>query len=95
MAFYRQAKPKRKRQRKATSRQQRMTNQRGSFVVDAGAKVPRSVQDSQEEAPELWLVDDILTSGATARAAMDALNNQGITVRGVICLGRTPIGRTR
>ncbi|MGB1196901.1 MAG: ComF family protein [Synechococcus sp.] len=77
------------------NRQQRMTNQRGSFVVDAGVQVPRSVQDPQGEALELWLVDDILTSGATARAAMDALNNQGITVRGVICLGRTPLGRTR
>ena len=77
------------------NRQQRMTNQRGSFVVDPGVAISRPVLSTDERAPELWLVDDILTSGATALAAMDALNVRRMTVSGVICLGRTPLGRTR
>ena len=77
------------------NRQQRMVNQRGSFAVEPGVPVPRSVRNPEGEALELWLVDDILTSGATAQAAMDALNDQGVKVSGVICLGRTPLGRTR
>ncbi len=72
-----------------------MANQRGSFAVEPGVPVPRSVRNPEGEALELWLVDDILTSGATAQAAMDALNDQGVKVSGVICLGRTPLGRTR
>ena len=77
------------------NRQQRLTNQRGSFAVESGVPVPGAAQNASERPPELWLVDDILTSGATACAAMDALQYWGMTVSGVICLGRTPLGRTR
>lgn len=77
------------------NRQQRLTNQRGSFVVDPGVAMPRAALSSEERASDLWLVDDILTSGATTRAAMDALNVRRMAVSGVICLGRTPLGRTR
>ena len=42
---------------------------------------------------ELWLVDDILTTGATALAARNALTQAGHRVLGVICLARTPARR--
>ena len=37
----------------------------------------------------VWLVDDILTTGATALAARQALEEAGHGVAGLICLGRT------
>ena len=43
----------------------------------------------------LWLVDDILTTGSTALAARDALEEAGHRVAGLICLGRTPAGERR
>ena len=76
-------------------RPQRLTNQQGSFVVTPEALLPKAFQESGGRVPELWLVDDILTSGATTGAAMDALSERGLTIRGVICLGRTPLARTR
>jgi adenine/guanine phosphoribosyltransferase-like PRPP-binding protein len=36
------------------------------------------------------LVDDILTSGATALAAAEALQQEGWRVQGLLCLARTP-----
>ena len=77
------------------NRQQRMANQQGSFAVEPGMPVSQACPGTGERAPELWLVDDILTSGATAQAAMNTLNDCKMTVSGVICLGRTPLGRTR
>ena len=44
---------------------------------------------------EIWLVDDILTTGGTALAARQALLDAGHQVCGLICLGRTPIRRLR
>ena len=41
----------------------------------------------------LWLVDDTLTTGATALAARNALTQAGHRVHGVICLARTPARR--
>ncbi len=38
----------------------------------------------------VWIVDDILTTGATAQAAKNCLQNLGITVGGAICLAKTP-----
>ena len=43
----------------------------------------------------LWLVDDILTTGSTAWAARQALEDAGHRVDGLICLGRTPAGESR
>lgn len=59
----------------------RLHNQRGSFVVREPA--PR-------QGPPVVLIDDILTSGATAQAAAEALEDGGWSVAGVLCLARTP-----
>ena len=61
------------------SRQQRLVNLQGAFHSPASA-----------EALDLWLVDDILTTGATALAAREALTTAGHRVHGLICLARTP-----
>ena len=59
----------------------RQSNQDGSFDVQERAPT---------NAPAVVLIDDILTSGATARAAETALQEQGWTVSGLLCLARTP-----
>lgn len=43
----------------------------------------------------VWLVDDILTTGSTALAARQALEDAGHRVAGLICLGRTPAKERR
>ena len=43
----------------------------------------------------LWLVDDILTTGATACSAAHALQAAGHAVQGLLALARTPAGVTR
>ena len=48
-----------------------------------------AVHDAEPDHP-LWLVDDILTTGATAIAARDALMSAGHRVEGLLCLARTP-----
>ena len=60
-------------------RQQRLCNLSGAFRADAGGTTL-----------ELWLVDDILTTGGTALAAKQALEHAGHRVLGLVCLGRTP-----
>jgi len=60
------------------NRRQRLGNQRGSFRCPTAGRAP------------LWLVDDILTTGATALAAAEALQARGWAVQGLLCLGRTP-----
>ena len=40
---------------------------------------------------QAWLIDDIITTGATVMAAMTTLERAGITVGGAACLGRTPM----
>ncbi|MFM2080272.1 MAG: hypothetical protein RLZZ219_954 [Cyanobacteriota bacterium] len=62
------------------NRRQRLANQRGSFACGAPGRSP------------VWLVDDILTTGATAMAAAETLQAAGWKVRGLLCLGRTPLG---
>jgi len=65
-------------------RRQRLGNQQGSFCC-AAATHPAPV----------WLVDDILTTGATALAAAAVLESAGWPVQGLLCLGRTPPGGAR
>ena len=48
-----------------------------------------AVHDAETDRP-LWLIDDILTTGATAIAARDALMSAGHRVEGLLCLARTP-----
>jgi predicted amidophosphoribosyltransferase len=61
----------------------RQRNQRGAFT--APAATPRR--------PPIWLVDDILTTGATAVAAAAALQASGHAVQGLLILARTPARR--
>jgi predicted amidophosphoribosyltransferase len=65
----------------------RFANQRGSFVC---CRRPRG---SEARRRPLLLVDDILTSGATALAAAEALLQGGWRVEGLLCLARTPARR--
>jgi len=66
------------------SRRQRLVNMKAAFAVH-----PDQQALSSSETP-IWIVDDILTSGATAQEALNTLKNAGLEVRGLICLGRTP-----
>ena len=65
------------------TRYQRFRNLQGSFRAEP-AKATNSPM------PMLWMVDDILTTGATALSARDALTQAGHRVAGMICLARTP-----
>jgi predicted amidophosphoribosyltransferase len=60
------------------NRRQRLGNQGGSFHVAACGRA------------RLWLVDDILTTGATALAAAASLQARGWVVQGLLCAARTP-----
>ena len=62
-------------------RQQRLENLSGAFVCGC----PPCPSQRQS----LWLVDDILTTGATAQAAAAALVSAGWQVDGLLCLART------
>ncbi len=68
------------------NRQLRLSNQEGAFRVPPGlaASLPQLRQQP------IWLVDDILTTGATALAAATALEQAGLKVMGLLCLARTP-----
>jgi predicted amidophosphoribosyltransferase len=66
-----------------------MHNLEGAFHA---APAPQTSLQSKTKTT-VWLVDDILTTGATALAAQKALNEAGHSVRGIICLGRTPAKR--
>jgi predicted amidophosphoribosyltransferase len=67
----------------------RFANQRGSFAC---RRPPRAGEARRRP---LLLVDDILTSGATALAAAEALQQGGWRVHGLLCLARTPAQRQR
>jgi len=69
------------------NRSQRLTNLIGAFR--ARPHNPATALTS------VWLVDDILTTGATALAARQALEEAGHGVAGLICLGRTPARQRR
>ncbi len=64
----------------------RLRNQCGSFRL---APAGRAVLPRWRRQP-LWLLDDILTTGATAQAAAQALEAEGLEVAGLACLARTP-----
>lgn len=67
------------------NRCRRLSNPEGSF---------RLLQQPSGDRT-LWLVDDILTTGATALTAQKALQETGLRINGVICLARTPLQRNR
>lgn len=62
----------------------RLENQRGAFCC------LRRPQRGEARRHPVLLVDDILTSGATALSAAEALRQSGWRVHGLICLARTP-----
>jgi predicted amidophosphoribosyltransferase len=68
-------------------RAMRQENQRGAFTC---ARRPHPKEARQHP---VFLVDDILTTGATALHATKALQGGGWRVEGVICLARTPGSR--
>ena len=65
----------------------RLENQKGAFTCQ---RRPRGAEARQHP---VLLVDDILTSGATALSAAETLSQAGWRVQGVICLARTPGSR--
>jgi predicted amidophosphoribosyltransferase len=67
----------------------RFANQLGSFACE------REPRPGEARRRPLLLVDDIVTSGATALAAAEALSQKGWRVEGVLCLARTPERRRR
>ena len=64
---------------------QRHTNQNAAFSVpdNPDAAMARPIGT-------IWIVDDILTTGATAMAARAALIEARMPVAGLLCLARTP-----
>jgi predicted amidophosphoribosyltransferase len=62
-------------------RDQRLENLSGAFACGSPAR--------SSPGQGLWLVDDILTTGATAQAAAAALVSAGWQVDGLLCLART------
>ena len=69
------------------NRSMQMQNLEGAFHA-APAR-----HTSTQPKTSVWLVDDILKTGPTALAAQKALNEAEHSVRGIICLGRTPAKR--
>jgi predicted amidophosphoribosyltransferase len=65
-------------------RELRWANQAGAF------RCSPSPQQQPRHRPAVVLIDDILTTGATACAAAATLRDQGWQVAGMACLARTP-----
>ncbi len=89
------------------NRQLRERNQAGSFCLSAdGERLAPQGLRARGDLPtrgrlparawrkrQVLLVDDILTTGATAQAAAVALEQGGFQVAGLLCLARTPARR--
>jgi predicted amidophosphoribosyltransferase len=67
----------------------RLANQAGAFRGRRGPRLGEAL------GRPVLIVDDILTSGATGCSAATALETLGWQVVGLLCLARTPRGRTR
>ncbi len=67
------------------NRKQRWQNQRDCFYCDRENSI-----EVRQTRKGVWIVDDILTTGATAYAAYLTLQQSNINVQGVACLARTP-----
>ncbi len=63
------------------SREQRASNMRGAFEARSSAC-----------ASKLWLVDDVVTTGATTFSCREALEDVGVRVEGVIALAHATSG---
>ncbi|MEN8185409.1 MAG: ComF family protein, partial [Myxococcota bacterium] len=63
-------------------RRERGRNVAGAFRVRVGQAIP----------PLVWLVDDVVTTGATLREAAQALRDAGARNVTALCAARTPIG---
>ena len=73
------------------NRRQRVSNQSGSFKLNhAPTQWTSHAWTNQRRQQQVWLVDDIVTTGATVVAANEALQASGVTIQGVLCLARTP-----
>ena len=66
--------------------------QRQTNLIGALQAIPL---DKQGVLGSVWHVNDILTTGSTALAAREALEDAGHHVAGWICLGRTPARERR
>lgn len=71
-------------------RQQRWQNSRGT--MGCSACVETAVNWGRHQA---WIVDDILTTGATASEAAETLRRAHVPVAGAVCLARTPKRRSQ
>ncbi|NCQ34670.1 ComF family protein [bacterium] len=67
-------------QAKISHEAQRRSNVRGAFTASPGAAGVRNI----------WLVDDLVTSGATAEAAAAGLRAGGAEVAGILGVGLAP-----
>ena len=73
------------------NRRQRVLNQSGSFRLNqASTQWTTHVWTKRRRQQQVWLVDDIVTTGATVLAAKQALQASGVSIQGVLCLARTP-----
>ena len=73
------------------NRRQRVCNQHGSFKLNkASSQWTNHPCTNLRRQPQIWLVDDIVTTGATVLAAQQVLQASGISIQGVLCLARTP-----
>ena len=74
------------------NRRQRVSNQCNSFGLRPSSTQEPMHPGATPPNEEVWLVDDIVTTGATVLAAQQALLSAGIAVQGVLCLARTSRG---